>query len=46
MIKIEEELALYSIVIIAKPSKEDLNDLKRVFNVTQLNNYQIQIAYK
>lgn len=45
-IELEEELSRFGIYVCFKPSKEELNQLKELYNVTELNNGQIQILNK
>jgi hypothetical protein len=45
-IRIEEQLALFSIVTITKPDECELKELKDYFDVTDLGNNQIQIMNK
>ena len=45
-IGIEQQLAMFSIVTIAKPSKQEIKELKIHFDVTNLGNNQITIRYK
>jgi hypothetical protein len=45
-IRIEQQLAMFSIVTIAKPNEQEIEELKIHFDVTDLGNNQITIKYK